>query len=196
MKTINWDAVKTVYVTTEMSLPQVSAKFGLKLHTVSERCRKDGWVAARMAFRAQAAAKAVDTAMDVEADRLGKIINAANSMAKVIETMYGDAQQFNRHIVTDTIIDEDGGKEILTVEKVFDKVDTRAIKDMTGALKDMTLVLRNLHNLPTQAEAEAQRIAAERLKLEQRKADAAEAANQVDKSIVVKLEGDLEAFAK
>jgi hypothetical protein len=57
----------------------------------------------------------------------------------------------------------------MTVERQFDKVDTRAIKDMTGALKDMTLVLRNLHNLPTQAEVEAQRIAAERLKLEQRK---------------------------
>jgi hypothetical protein len=82
------------------------------------------------------------------------------------------------------------------VEKQFDKLDSKAIKDFTGALKDMTLVLRNLHNLPTQAEAEAQRIAAERLKLEQRKADAAEAANQVDKSIVVKFEGDMEAFSK
>lgn len=187
MKTINWDAVKTVYVTTEMSLPQVSAKFGLKLHTVSERCRKDGWVAARMAFRAQAAAMAVDQAVNVEADRLGKIINAANSMAAVIEGVYKDPEQFHRHLVVNMDVTE---------EKTFDKVDTKAIRDMTVAIKDMTLVLRNLNNLPTQAEAEAQRIAAERLKLEQRKADAAEAANQVDKSIVVKLEGDLEAFAK
>lgn len=187
MKAINWDAVKTVYVTTEMSLPQVSAKFGLKLHSVSERCRKDGWVAARMAFRAQAAAKAVDQAVNVEADRLGKIINAANSMAAVIEAVYKDPDQFHRHLVVNMDVTE---------EKTFDKVDTKAIRDMTVAIKDMTLVLRNLHNLPTQAEAEAQRIAAERLKLEQRKVDAAEKAGEVDKSIVVKLEGDLEAFAK
>ena len=187
MKAINWDAVKTVYVTTEMTLPQVSAKFGLKLHSVSERCRKDGWVAARMAFRAQAATKAVDQAVNVEADRLGKIINAANSMAAVIEAVYKDPDQFHRHLVVNMDVTE---------EKTFDKVDTKAIRDMTVAIKDMTLVLRNLHNLPTQAEAEAQRIAAERLKLEQRKADAAEKAGEVDKSIVVKLEGDLEAFAK
>ena len=91
--------------------------------------------------------------------------------------------------------ERDGDSE-WTAERLYDKVDTKAIKDLTGALKDMTLVLRNLNNLPTQAEAEAQRIAAERLKLEQRKVDAAEKADGIDKSIVVRLEGDLEAFAK
>lgn len=196
MKAFNWDEIKTVYVTTDLSTKGIAQKYHIGIAAVQKKCAADGWVAARMAFRAQAAAKAVDQAVDVEADRLSKIINAANSMATVIEAMYGDPQQFHRHIVTDTMIDEDGGKAIMTVERQFDKVDTRAIKDMTGALKDMTLVLRNLHNLPTQAEVEAQRIAAERLKLEQRKVDAAEKADQVDKSIVVKLEGDLEAFAK
>ena len=193
---INWDAVRTLYVTTQLSLAEVARREGLKAHTVTERSRKDGWVAARMAFRAEAAAQAVDLAVDNEANRLAKIINAANSMASVIEAVYKDTEQFQRHVVVDTVMDEDGGKGVLTVEKQFRAVNTKAVRDMTAAIKDMTLVLRNLHNLPTQAEAEAQRIAAERLKLEQRKVDAAEAANQVDKSIVVRLEGDLEAYAK
>ena len=193
---INWDAVRTLYVTTQLSLAEVALREGLKAHTVTERSRKDGWVAARMAFRAEAAAQAVDLAVDNEANRLAKIINAANSMASVIEAVYKDTEQFQRHVVVDTVMDEDGGKGVLTVEKQFRAVNTKAVRDMTAAIKDMTLVLRNLHNLPTQAEAEAQRIAAERLKLEQRKVDAAEAANQVDKSIVVRLEGDLEAYAK
>lgn len=185
--TINWDEIKAVYVTTAMSTKNLAKKYGISLSKVQEKCARDGWVAARMAFRAQAAAKAVDQAVNVEADRLGKIINAANSMAAVIEAVYKDPDQFHRHLVVNMDVTE---------EKTFDKVDTKAIRDMTVAIKDMTLVLRNLHNLPTQAEAEAQRIAAERLKLEQRKADAAEKAGEVDKSIVVKLEGDLEAFAK
>jgi len=193
---INWDALKTLYVTTQLSLNDIAKREGIKLHTIQQRSRKDGWVAARMAFRTQAVAQAVDIAVDNEADRLAKIINAANSMASVIEAVYNDPKQFQRHVVVDTVIDEEGGKGILTVEKQFAAVNTKAIRDMTAAIKDMTLVLRNLHNLPTQAEAEAQRIAAERLKLEQRKVDAAEAANQVDKSIVVRLEGDLEAYAK
>lgn len=193
---INWDELKTLYVTTQLSLNDIAKQKGMKLHTIQQRSAKDGWVAARMAFRTQAVAQAVDTAVDNEANRLTKIINAANSMAAVIEAVYSDPEQFQRHVVVDTVIDEEGGKGILTVEKQFTAVNTKAIRDMTAAIKDMTLVLRNLHNLPTQAEAEAQRIAAERLKLEQRKVDAAEAANQVDKSIVVRLEGDLEAYAK
>lgn len=193
---INWDELKTLYVTTQLSLNDIAKQKGMKLHTIQQRSAKDGWVAARMAFRTQAVAQAVDTAVDNEANRLTKIINAANSMAAVIESVYSDPEQFKRHVVVDTVIDEEGGKGILTVEKQFTAVNTKAIRDMTAAIKDMTLVLRNLHNLPTQAEAEAQRIAAERLKLEQRKVDAAEAANQVDKSIVVRLEGDLEAYAK
>lgn len=193
---INWDELKTLYVTTQLSLNDIAKQKGMKLHTIQQRSAKDGWVAARMAFRAQAVAQAVDTAVDNEANRLTKIINAANSMAAVIEAVYSDPEQFQRHVVVDTVIDEEGGKGILTVEKQFTAVNTKAIRDMTAAIKDMTLVLRNLHNLPTQAEAEAQRIAAERLKLEQRKVDAAEEANKVDKSIVVRLEGDLEAYAK
>ena len=79
------------------------------------------------------------------------------------------------------------------MERIFDKADSRAIKDLTGALKDMTLVLRNLYNLPTQAEAEAQRIAAERLKLEQRRVDAE---SGTDKSIKVVLADGWEEMAK
>ena len=187
MDIINWDEIRAVYVTTDQSTTVLARKYDVSLSQLQKRCRLDGWVAARMAFRAQAAAKAVDQAVDVEADRLGKIINAANSMAAVIENVYKDPEQFHRHLVVNMDVTE---------ERTFDKVDTKAIRDMTVAIKDMTLVLRNLHNLPTQAEVEAQRIAAERLKLEQRKVDAAEKADQVDKSIVVKLEGDLEAFAK
>lgn len=192
---INWDELKTLYVTTQLSLNDIAKQKEMKLHTIQQRSAKDGWVAARMAFRTQAVAQAVDTAVDNEANRLTKIINAANSMAAVIESVYSDPEQFQRHVVVDTVIDEEGGKGILTVEKQFTAVNTKAIRDMTAAIKDMTLVLRNLHNLPTQAEAEAQRIAAERLKLEQRKVDAAEKAEQVDKNIVVRFEGgDLEEF--
>lgn len=184
---VNWDAVKAAYVTTELSHKQLAKKFGLTPTAVSRRSSAEGWVAARVAYRAEVAARAVDAAGNAEVDRLGKIINAANSMAAVIESAFSDPDQFHRHIVLDMDT---------MVEKQFDKLDSKAIKDFTGALKDMTLVIRNLHNLPTQAEAEAQRIAAERLKLEQKKADAAEAANQVDKSIVVRFEGDMEAYSK
>ena len=193
---INWDEVKTVYMTTTLSVPKVADKFGLRHKTVAERCRKDGWVAARTAFRAQVATRVVGEAVETEAARLAEIINATNAIAKAIERIVTDPDQFQRHVVTDTIIEEDGSKAIVACEKLFQAANTKAVRDMSAAVKDILYAQRNIYHLPTQAEAEAQRIAAERLKLEQRKADAAEKADQVDKSIVVRLEGDLEAYAK
>ena len=190
---IDWDAVRTTYVTTLLSLSQVAKQYDLKRHTVEERSRKEGWVAAREEFRLRATCKAVDAAVDVEADRLAGLIRAAESMVKVIESVYLDKEQFRRHLVTDTTIDEDGCKSIVTVERQFDKVDTRAIKELSGAIKDMTYAVRNLNNLPTQAEAEAQRIAAERLEMDKRKMDAE---TNVDKEIKVVFAGELERFAK
>ena len=121
----------------------------------------------------------------------GVVYRVKGTVTSIANTLYG-----NWYLQDETGTVYVYGTLYEGAEKQFDKLDSKAIKDFTGALKDMTLVLRNLHNLPTQAEAEAQRIAAERLKLEQRKADAAEKAGEVDKSIIVRLEGDLEAYAK
>ena len=190
---IDWNAIKAAYVTGAKSYRQLAKEYDVSNSKVCEHGRLEDWPGLRKEFREKAALKAIENEVDREADRLGKILQAANAMSDVIQGVFEDTAQFHRHIVTDTFISEDGGKEILTTEKQFEKVDSRAIKDLTGALKDMTLVLRNLYNLPTQAEAEAQRIAAERLNMDKRKM---EAESNADKKIVVKLEGDLEAYAK
>lgn len=185
---IDWKGVQTEYITGDLSLPKLAKKHNLSLSTVQVRCRQEGWVAKRREFKQQAVAVAVLGAVNDEADRLGKIITSAQRMSDVIESVLEDTDQFYRHVVQDEI-----GGEKTTIEKIFEKADSKAIRDMTSALKDMTLVLRNLYNLPTQAEAEAQRIAAERLKLEQQKAAAAD---NPDKTINVVMSGGWEDLAK
>lgn len=190
---IDWEAIKTEYVTGSDNLRSFAERYGITRQAVENRSRKEGWVAMRKAFRQEAVETAITEHVSVEAERLGKIITSAQKMADVLEGVFKDEKQFHRHIVTDTFIGEDGGKDILTVEKEFEKVDSRAIKDLTGALKDMTLVLRNLYNLPTQAEAEAQRIAAERLNMDKRKM---EAESGTSKEIKVVLANGWEELAK
>ena len=63
---------------------------------------------------------------------------------------------------------------------------------MTAALKDLTGILRNIYGIPTQAEAEAQRIAAERLEMD--KAKAATDAGSSD--IVVELPPEMEDWSR
>lgn len=187
-RAIDWSAIKTAYVTSTKSYKRVAAEFNMPFGSVAKKGKADGWPALRKAFQDEAACRAIAGQVDNEAERLGKIIEAANAMSDVIAGVFDDAEQFHRHIVTDT-----SGDETTTKEKIFEKVDSRAIKDLTGALKDMTLVLRNLYNLPTQAEAEAQRIAAERLNMDKRKM---EAESDTAKRVEVVLANGWEELAK
>lgn len=170
---MDWGAVRAAYVTGRKSYRQVAAEFDLPFDAVAARGKAEGWPALRKAFQKEAACRAVAGESGNEAQRLGKLIQAADAMSDVLAGVFDDAQQFHRHIVRNRT-----GGGTSTDEQIFEKVDSRAIRDLTGALKDMTMVLRNLYNLPTQAEAEAQRIAAERLKLEQRRAEAGESADR------------------
>ena len=182
---VDWEAVRLAYISTVKSYRQVAREMGVSYSKIRAHGKDEDWPAQRVAYQREAAERAIASGIAQEADRLGKVINA---MADVIEGVFEDGQQFHRHLVPLR-----QGKDEETVERIFDKVDSRAIKDLTGALKDMTQVLRNLYNLPTQAEAEAQRIAAERLKLEQRRLDAE---SGTDKSIKVVLADGWEEMAK
>lgn len=182
-KDIDWSRLKVAYVTGRMSYKELARKHRLQANAVSRRGKEEEWPRLRKEYRAKAAAKAIENEVGNEAARLSKLISATDSMEDVVVKLFSDAQQFYRHIVIN------GDK---TEENIFDKIDTKAIKDLTGALKDLSFVHRNLHGIPTQAEREAQRIAAERLEMDKKKAQLDE---NVDKSITVQMVG-AEEYAK
>ncbi len=186
--TVDWNAVRTTYVTSTKSYRQIAKEHGISASLAQKRGKAEGWPVQRLKFQREAAERAIAAEVDNEANRLGCILRAANAMSRVIEGIYADPDQFYRHLVQVTC---SGDGE--TVERIYRKADTRAIKDLTGALKDMTWVLRNLNNLPTQAEAEAQRIAAERLNMDKRRFEVESGA---DKSIKVVLADGWEELAK
>ena len=183
-RVIDWNRLKVAYVTGNMSYKELAKKHRLQATAVSRKGKEEQWPRLRKEYRQKAADKAIENEVDNEAERLSKLIKAEDAMEDVVVKLFSDAQQFYRHIV----IDGQGHSE----ERIFDKVDTRAIRDLTGALKDLTFIRRNLQNLPTQAEKEAQRIAAERLKMDHKKA---EAEDNADKNIMIELQA-AEEYAK
>ena len=101
---------------------------------------------------------------------------------------FEDEKQFNRYIISEGI----GGGATETTEREFAKVDTKALKDLTGVLKDLTGLMRDFYNIPTPAQAEAQRIAAARLELDRKKAEA----DSTDDGVEVVIKGEAEEWAK
>lgn len=187
----DWDALKMEYVTTKTTYAKLAEKYGISISQIKIVAARDGWTNERKKFTARVQQKAYRKACNHEADRLARLITATTGAIDVAMRAIGDDEQFNRYLVERRekyavpVADadeaaEDGelppdGKLLLerqwTEERTYQKVDTKALKDLTGVLKDLTGLVRDLYGIPTQAQAEAQRIAAERLELDRKKAE-------------------------
>ena len=184
---VDWSKIKAEYITgTDTSYRKLAEKYGIHESVITKRAVAEKWYPAKKKYNSELVAKAIAKSQKEEVNRLAKLQTAASSMADVIDKVFKDAQQFNRHTVVNKYIDEGGGMSIENEEKIFDKVDTRAIKDLTGAIKDLAAVMRDIYDIPTAGEVQAREIAAERLELEKKKASKDE---QVDRDIHVVIQG-------
>lgn len=185
--------IKTEYITTDTSYRKLARKYKIPVKIISDAGKAEKWVEEKRQYNHKLSTETVKKICDEESDKLASLIKSADALAEVIQRAMEDPNQFNRVIVTKTIKDkvEQGNKTQETIknefeERIVSKVDTKAIREMTAAIKDLTIVIRNLNNLPTQAEAEAQSIAAGRFEIEKKRA---EMDNNTDNTLVVKLEG-------
>lgn len=185
MADVDWLAIKTEYITTDISQRKLAKKYGLSVSTIARKSTDEGWVEQREQHKSKVLSKTTEKIANKEANKLAKLAAATDKAIDVVVKAFEDPDQFNRYIVEtmeeyadpEIIEEADGDTHAIGMrkwshEERFAKVDTKALKDLTTVLKDLTGLMRNLYGIPTQAEAEAQRIAAERLKLEQMKANA------------------------
>lgn len=165
----DWESIKTEYVTTKISYRALADKYGISCRTVFARGKREGWVQERQKHKDAVVARMVRNVQRKEASdgakRLLQMRSAADSMSGVIAGAFGDAEQFHRHLVS--VRD---GEMTRTEERVFRKLDTKAVRDLTVAMRDLTAVLRDLYDLPSLADREARELALERLELEKQKA--------------------------
>ncbi len=186
---IDWNAIKTEYITTNTSQRKLAAKYGVSGHAIAERSKAEKWVEQRERYNSRAVAKSIEKSAAKESNRLARLITATTKAIDVAMEAFEDERQFHRYIITEGI----GSGATETEEREFAKIDTKALKDLTGVLKDLTGLMRDYYNLPTPAQAEAQRIAAERLEMDKRKA---EADAGTDKAVEVIIRGEAEDWAR
>lgn len=164
---IDWEAIKTEYVTTDITQRGLIKKYGLSPRYVARHSRDEGWVKARENYKARVSAKVVTKSCDKEstkrANELSGLLDASLNLRDRIVKATEDPDQFNRYLVTKG----SKGGEFHTEEVIKDKVDTKAVREMTQALKALEGLIRSLNNIPT--EAEMQRLQLEREKFEMEK---------------------------
>ena len=206
MADIDWEKIKIEYITTDTSQTKLSKKYGIPKSTIAQRSIRENWVERREQFKSNVETKTLRKTENSEANRLARLMETTAKAIDVAVRAFEDDMQFNRYLVErrekyaapeiegDS---EDNAKAITerqwTEEQTFRKTDTKALKDITGVLKDITSLMRDFYNIPTPAQAEAQRIAAERLELDRRRLDADA---ETDAEITVNFIGDLEKYSE
>lgn len=180
----NWSKIRTEYVSGKLSYKALADKHGVSLQQIAKVAKEQRWPEKRKAHREKVAAKALAKAEERQANELAALMESTDSLIGAITSALRDPQQFHRHIVSIGC-----GAEV--EERIYEKVDTKAVRDLTAAIKDLAQLQREFHNIPTPAQAEAQRIAAERLAMDKKKAEAGE---QTDRTIEIVMGGGAKEY--
>lgn len=164
MKDLDWQAIKIEYITTDMSISKLAEKYGCPRSQIGKKCKQEAWVAQRRQFVDDVLTETVAHEVKKQSERLIRLMEATGRAIDVAMEALRDDRQFHRYVVTEAT-----GPVTTVLEKQFDKVDTKSLKELVGILKELTALARDFDNVPTPAQAEQRRINDARLKLEERK---------------------------
>lgn len=166
-KDYDWNTIRTVYITGTDSYRALCKKYDVPESTLMKRGRKEDWCKQRKEYQNKLTAKVREKTANSAASKLFKLQNVTDNLVGKMAKM---SENFD--------VEESSARDIL---------------DLTKAVRELTAAIRNLHDLPTAAEKEAQKIARERLKLEKERLqiekERIKAANDNDNSITVVFEG-------
>ena len=164
----DWDKLRTEYITTDLSLKDISDKYGVSQRLVNTKSAEQGWVEQRKKYNAKVVEKAVNKVAAKRANQLAKELAIADNISNVLKKALDDAEQFNRYII-DTTTRVDGTEIRTSEEKTFEKVDMRALKDAAAALRLVEEMKRSMAGILRVEEINRNRREEKRLKLEEEK---------------------------
>ena len=166
--TYDWDKIRTEYITSDLSLKDISDKYGVSQRLVNTKSAEQGWVDQRKKYNAKVVEKAVNKVAAKRANQLAKELTIADNISNVLKKALDDAEQFNRYII-DTTTRVDGTEIRTSEEKTFEKVDMRALKDAAAALRLVEEMKRSMAGILRVEEINRNRREEKRLKLEEEK---------------------------
>lgn len=191
---IDWERAEAEFVTTDASYRQIAKPLGISYATVGRYAIAHDWLAKRAEYRKTVHEETVSIFPELahkkaaeNAAHLRKLYDSTDKMVQVLDQVFADADQFHRYVVR---------TPAGATEKRFEKMDTQAIKDITGALKDLVTVLRAIYDIPTAQERHNMEIATKRLQLEVERAKREADQQSEDKGgVIVRIEGKAEEYS-
>lgn len=166
----DWGAIRNSYISGSDNLPQCARRHGVPVGTVRRHSAAEHWAEQRAAYRGAVADKAVETAKNCTAYRVASELIGLSGVVDALERetrkALEDGEQLHRYLVQTTSRHKDGTTETAYKDITSDKVDTRALRDLTDSVKTLEALKRSLHGLETAQERHRKQIETERLALE------------------------------
>lgn len=166
----DWDAIRSDYITGNESPKECARSHGVNYRTLGNHLYRERWNDQRAAYRGSVADKAIDTAATCTAYRVASelvgLAGVVDALERETRKALEDGEQLHRYLVQSTTRHKDGTTETAYKDITSDKVDTRALRDLTDSVKTLEALKRSLHGLETAQERHRKQIEADRLALE------------------------------
>lgn len=114
--------IREEYIQSGLSLRKLAQKHGVSQRTLERRSAREAWPALRQQPSAGCAAK--------------KLEETVVRLLRLLQQDFEDPQQFHRYLVKIKGTEE-------PEERIFQKLDTKALKEVTSALKELKALLRD-----------------------------------------------------
>ena len=166
----DWDAIRRDYITSNDTQPECARRHGVNAGTLHNHAVRERWGEQRAAYRGSVTDKAIETAKNCTAYRVASELMGLSYVVDALERetrkALEDGEQLHRYLVQTTTRHKNGTTETSYKDITSDKVDTRALRDLTDSVKTLEALKRSLHGLETAQERHRKQIEAERLALE------------------------------
>ncbi len=82
---VDWNAMKTEYITQETSYRRLSQKYGVSYVTIGDRARKEGWRAEKEKYLDKTLTKTLSKLSEERAKRAAKLFTVADKLLSKVE---------------------------------------------------------------------------------------------------------------
>ena len=134
-KARDWGKIASEYITTDISLTQLSEKHDIPLRTMKDRCTKEGWVGKREEHCTKRVQALSYQAIKNEKRRLERLQDAAEGLADLVNS---EIESFRKRI--------DARNKL---ELYIGEDDMKILKGLTSTLQGVADAMRQVYAIPT-----------------------------------------------
>lgn len=161
----DWDRIRAEYVSGRDSYEQLAKKHGMLKSQLGARAKKEDWPGQRAAYRKSVADTTLRKKRYKDSEKLAGLMEAADNLTGHVQRMLADENQFRRNVDSGFVKVTDGVVEHRKQEFLSGKVDTKALSNAARALNEAIRAVRDVYNIPTQAEKDKKKLEERKLQL-------------------------------